>query len=66
MNYEAFEQADMYIAELKTQLAEAQAKLQEAEQKNKELRKLLREASGNMSYGHWSSDFRNQVERALK
>ena len=27
---------------------------------------LLREASGRMSYGHWSSEFRERVESALK
>lgn len=29
------------------------------------LRKLLRKACGKMSYGHWSSEFRQDVERAL-
>lgn len=30
------------------------------------LRQLLTEASGKMSYGHWSSEFRDRVEKALK
>lgn len=30
------------------------------------LRKLLAEASEKMSYGHWSTDFRNRVKEAVK
>ena len=35
-------------------------------QKLKVLRSLLREASGPMSRGHWPSDFRAEVKRALR
>lgn len=30
-----------------------------------ELERLLKSASGKMSYGHWSTDFRTEVDRAL-
>ncbi len=40
--------------------------LAEAKKDAERLGKLLREASGPMSYGHWSSDFRNKVMEALK
>lgn len=30
------------------------------------LRDLLKSASGSMSYGHWSTEFRTRVETALK
>ena len=33
---------------------------------NAEIRRLLRETSGPRSYGHWCSDFRRSVERALR
>ena len=65
---------------LKQQLAEAnlaykniqngilikEANLNYFAEQNKQLKKLLREASGPMSYGLWSSDFRNKVKEALK
>lgn len=70
----------MAIYALKQQLAEAnlaykniqngilikEANLNYFAEQNKQLKKLLREASGPMSYGHWSSDFRNKVKEALK
>lgn len=39
-------------------IAEAAARLQD-------VALLLREAAGPMSHGHWSTDFRARVERAL-
>jgi hypothetical protein len=32
----------------------------------RKLRKLLKAASGPSSHGHWSSDFRDKVNEALK
>ncbi len=68
------------IAELRQQLAEAQADAIEQarivsmggereidlRQKLEIVSALLRETAGRMSYGHWSSEFRARVEAALK
>lgn len=74
------EAGDAEIAELRQQLAEAQADAIEQarivgmggereidlRQKLDIVSSLLREASGRMSYGHWSTLFRARVETALK
>ncbi|MBK7424519.1 MAG: hypothetical protein IPJ48_16360 [Propionivibrio sp.] len=68
------------IGELHQQLAAAQAEaLEQARivgmggerelalrQQFKIVSELLREASGRMNYGHWSSEFRGRVEKSLK
>lgn len=44
----------------------ANAAIAEAALRLSELSSLLRKAAGPMSYGHWSSDFRALVDRAIK
>lgn len=39
--------------------------VEELHDENMAMRVLLREAAGPMSYGHWSSEFRYSVEKAL-
>ena len=70
---------DAKIEELRQQLAAAQDEIDEQarivgmggereiglRQKLDMVSSLLREASGRMSYGHWSSEFRARVESAL-
>ena len=43
----------------------ANAAIREAAERMAELQHLLREASGPMSYGHWSTVFRLKVGRAV-
>lgn len=47
-----------------TAIARADNTVQEP--RERVLAKLLRRAAGKMSYGHWSSDFRAEVEAALR
>lgn len=52
-------------AEIQSDDGVANAAIAEAAARLDELAALLREASGPMSYGHWSTDFRERVERAI-
>ena len=54
------------VAEVQSDDGVVNAAIAEAAMRIEELAGLLREASGPMSYGHWSSDFRARVERAIK
>ena len=53
-------------AEIQSDDGIARAAILEAADRMAELRRLLKMASGQMSYGHWSRDFRDAVEDALK
>lgn len=53
-------------AEIESEDGVANAAILEAAYRMVELRKLLRKASGRDSYGRWSTDFRKEVERALR
>lgn len=50
----------------RSELFELSEQVERQKQKLKVLRSLLREAAGPMSYGHWPSDFRAEVKRALR
>ena len=80
MSLEREFQLQQEVRELRQQLAAAQAEINEQariigmggereidlRQKLDIVSALLREASGRMSHGHWSSEFRARVETALK
>ena len=64
--YEEAHDVIQYINLRHLEIERLQRENEELRKDAERLGKLLREASGPMSYGHWSSDFRNKVKEALK